>query len=88
MWRISGYDHIYDNPRLWPRIYKANKSKIRNPDLIYPGQVFNIPPKEGSDSTPKSDQGQKEYSVKERSVEPVESAKDKRTTTIERWVRC
>ena len=24
-------------------IYKANKGQIRNPDLIYPGQVFNVP---------------------------------------------
>jgi nucleoid-associated protein YgaU len=24
-------------------IYKANKGQISNPDLIYPGQVFNVP---------------------------------------------
>jgi nucleoid-associated protein YgaU len=24
-------------------IYKANQEQIRNPDLIYPGQVFLIP---------------------------------------------
>lgn len=27
----------------WPEIYHANRSKISNPDLIYPGQVFTIP---------------------------------------------
>ena len=47
LWRIAGFKNIYGNPRLWPRIYKANKSQIRNPDLIYPGQVFDIPPKSG-----------------------------------------
>ncbi len=47
LWRIAGYSDIYSNPRLWPRIYKANKSKIRNPDLIYPGQRFDVPPKKG-----------------------------------------
>lgn len=47
LWRISEYDYIYDNARLWPRIYRANKGKIKNPDLIYPGQVFDIPPKDG-----------------------------------------
>jgi nucleoid-associated protein YgaU len=25
-------------------IYQANRDQIRNPDLIYPGQVFVIPP--------------------------------------------
>jgi len=45
LWKIAGYKFIYNNPRLWPRIYRANKAKIKNPDLIYPGQVFKIPPK-------------------------------------------
>jgi len=43
LWFIAGYDHIYANPLQWPLIYKANKDKIKNPDLIYPGQVFIIP---------------------------------------------
>lgn len=45
LWKIAGYKFIYNNPRLWPKIYRANKAKIKNPDLIYPGQVFRIPPK-------------------------------------------
>ena len=28
------------------KIYKNNLEKIKNPNLIYPGQVFNIPIKE------------------------------------------
>jgi hypothetical protein len=28
---------------MWPLIYKANRDKINNPDLIYPDQVFSIP---------------------------------------------
>lgn len=48
LWRIAERDSIYGNARLWPRIYKANKDQIKNPDLIYPGQVFDIPPKSGS----------------------------------------
>lgn len=43
LWRISEYSYIYDTPFLWPRIWKANKAKILNPDLIYPGQVLDIP---------------------------------------------
>jgi nucleoid-associated protein YgaU len=43
LWYIAGYDHIYGNPLQWPIIYKANTDRIKNPDLIYPGQVFIIP---------------------------------------------
>ena len=44
LWYIAGYDFIYGNPLQWPRIYKANKDKIKkSPDLIYPKQVFVIP---------------------------------------------
>jgi hypothetical protein len=43
LWRISEYDYIYRDPYLWPRIWKANKKQIFNPDLIYPGQKFVIP---------------------------------------------
>jgi hypothetical protein len=43
LWRISEYSYIYGDPFLWPRIWKANKTIILNPDLIYPGQVFLIP---------------------------------------------
>ena len=43
LWRIAGYKNIYKNPLKWPIIYKANKDKIKDPDLIYPGQIFQIP---------------------------------------------
>ncbi len=42
LWSISGKDSIYANPYQWPLIYKANRSKINDADLIYPGQVFDI----------------------------------------------
>ncbi len=45
LWRIAEYKFIYNNARLWPKIYRANKRQIKNPDLIYPGQIFDIPPK-------------------------------------------
>jgi LysM repeat protein len=41
LWRIS--EKVYKNPRLWPRIYMANKDQIKDPDLIFPGQRFVIP---------------------------------------------
>lgn len=43
LWYIAGYEQIYGNPLKWPVIYKANKNKIKDPDLIYPGQVLLIP---------------------------------------------
>lgn len=33
----------YGDANKWRRIYDANKDKIKNPDLIYPGQVLDIP---------------------------------------------
>ena len=34
---------MYGNANDWRRIFEANKDKIENPDLIYPGQVLKIP---------------------------------------------
>ncbi|GIX46808.1 MAG: hypothetical protein KatS3mg131_1019 [Candidatus Tectimicrobiota bacterium] len=43
LWGISASEPIYANPFMWPLIYKANRDQIRDPDLIYPKQVFAIP---------------------------------------------
>ncbi|MEW6088902.1 MAG: LysM peptidoglycan-binding domain-containing protein [bacterium] len=43
LWKIAGLDKIYGDPYQWPRIYKANKDQIKNPKLIYPYQIFDIP---------------------------------------------
>lgn len=42
LWGISGRSEIYGNPYQWPLIYKANRNKIKDADLIYPGQQFDI----------------------------------------------
>jgi len=42
LWSISGKDDIYANPYQWPLIYKANRNKIKDADLIYTGQVLDI----------------------------------------------
>jgi nucleoid-associated protein YgaU len=34
---------IYGDANRWKEIFQANKDKIKNPDLIYPGQVLKIP---------------------------------------------
>ncbi|MBN1592062.1 MAG: LysM peptidoglycan-binding domain-containing protein [Candidatus Coatesbacteria bacterium] len=43
LWRIAGYADTYSDPFLWPLIYSANRDQIKDPDLIFPGQVFEIP---------------------------------------------
>jgi nucleoid-associated protein YgaU len=43
LWWIAEYVQIYNDPFMWPLIYKANRGQINNPNLIYPGQVFDIP---------------------------------------------
>ncbi len=43
LWYIAGYKDVYGDPTAWPLIYQANKDKIKDPDLIYPGQVLKIP---------------------------------------------
>jgi hypothetical protein len=43
LWIISEYERIYADPFKWPLIYRANRSQINDPDLIFPGQNLAIP---------------------------------------------
>ncbi len=43
LWRIA--EKVYKDASFWPAIYLANKDQIKDPDLIFPGQKFIIPPK-------------------------------------------
>ncbi len=43
LWNIAKKEEHYSNPFAWPVIYQANRDQIKNPDLIYPKQIFNIP---------------------------------------------
>ncbi|MDZ7290978.1 MAG: LysM peptidoglycan-binding domain-containing protein [candidate division KSB1 bacterium] len=42
LWKISGKKDIYGDPYQWVRIYSYNSDLIKNPDLIYPAQIFKI----------------------------------------------
>jgi nucleoid-associated protein YgaU len=44
LWRIAR--RTYGNGVQYTVIYEANKDNIRDPDLIYPGQIFNLPKKQ------------------------------------------
>lgn len=41
LWAIAR--EAYGDPLLYVRVFEANKAQIRDPDLIYPGQVFTVP---------------------------------------------
>ena len=41
LWAISR--ERYGKGILYVQVFNANKDKIRNPDLIYPGQIFDLP---------------------------------------------
>jgi nucleoid-associated protein YgaU len=43
LYTISGQEKIYADPDKWPRIYRANRDKIVDPNLIYPDWVLKIP---------------------------------------------
>lgn len=48
LWRIAR--STYGTGPSYTIIYEANRGRITNPDLIYPGQVFRLPP-EATDGT-------------------------------------
>lgn len=41
LWGIA--QERYGNGVLYVQVFEANKDKIKDPDLIYPGQVFSVP---------------------------------------------
>lgn len=43
LWQISARKEIYGDPYLWPLIYKANRSQIKDPTQIFEGQRLVIP---------------------------------------------
>lgn len=47
LWRIAR--RLYGDGVQYTIIYQANRDQIRDPDLIYPGQVFRAPETDGAD---------------------------------------
>ena len=43
LWGIAAQGRVYQNPYMWPLLYRANRYQIHDPDLIYPQQIFTIP---------------------------------------------
>ncbi|HOK14033.1 MAG TPA: LysM peptidoglycan-binding domain-containing protein [Candidatus Kapabacteria bacterium] len=59
LWNISGKMEIYGDPLQWPKIWQANTDQIRNPDIIFPGQVLKIPP--AGPKTPEEIKAERRY---------------------------
>ena len=43
LWGIAGIWEVFNVPEKWPLLYKANLDQIKDADLIYPGQILDIP---------------------------------------------
>ena len=43
LWSIAAQKDVYDDPFLWPVIYKFNRDQIKDPSRIYPSQRLQIP---------------------------------------------
>jgi len=43
LWAISASEGVYGTGSRWRILYAANRARIANPDLIYPGQEISIP---------------------------------------------
>src|SRR5438034_1277125 len=54
LWGIAGKSTIYGDSFQWPMIFKANRDKIQDPDLIYPKQDLEIKKEPSSDEVAKA----------------------------------
>ena len=43
LWNIAKKEDLYDDPYMWPRIYRANREEIKDPDMIFPEQTLAVP---------------------------------------------
>ena len=43
LWAISKASDVYGSGAKWRSLYEANRARIRDPNLIYPGQELSIP---------------------------------------------
>jgi nucleoid-associated protein YgaU len=67
LWNIARKQDIYSNGRLWPKIWKGN-ARIKDPDIIRPGQKLTIPPA-GDLSPEEKAAARRHYSKKNQGIQ-------------------
>jgi nucleoid-associated protein YgaU len=40
---IAAKDEVYGDPAKWKLLYEGNRSQIRDPKILHPGQILHIP---------------------------------------------
>jgi LysM repeat protein len=78
LWDIA--EKYYGDGSKWTRIYEANKDEIEDPDLIYPGQEFEIP---GGDEDVEDDEEDEEDEDEDEDEEDEESSEESSSSTTE-----
>ncbi|HRX15457.1 MAG TPA: DUF4398 domain-containing protein [Spirochaetota bacterium] len=61
---------FYRDEKKWRLIYRANKDQIKNPDLIFPNQILDIPETDSLKSLPESSSDSDVDSVESEVVSP------------------
>ncbi len=64
---------LYDDPEGWELLFEANRDRIGDPDLIFPGQVLALPAEEASTPTVAPEPTEEDEPAEE-AVEPEEAA--------------
>ena len=72
LWNIAKKPDIYGDAFRWPKIWQKNREQIKNPDLIYPGQVLKIPAP--APLTPEEESAARKYYRSKRAAAAVAPA--------------
>lgn len=88
LYKISGKKEIYNDVKLWPVLWEANEKgvvsappkvpkTIRNPNLIYPGQVLKVPALTDAVKKSAMDKAKKYRWYRRKKMEKVEGTEKK-----------
>jgi LysM repeat protein len=85
LWNIA--KQHYKDPFLWKKIYEVNKEKIKNPDLIYPGQKFVLPDLQEEFPEEKvelKEEQELEETISKETIEKIEAEKEELPSQFKR----